>query len=105
MKQSTLEAKVRDSYRMGPVTAFSGREYIRDEWREVPPGSEPAALVHPLLEVREKESGEKIHVTSQDQLDTWQDDETVTAVTDEPEEDPEVKPKAKRARRSRKGEE
>lgn len=48
-----LEAKVKDSYTMGAVTAFSGREYVRSEWRLVPVGSEEAAQAHPLLDVRE----------------------------------------------------
>ncbi len=68
MSKPTLEAKVKDTYQMGPVVAFSGHEYIRAEWRDVPVGSEPAAIVHPLLDVREKESQEEIRVTSQDYL-------------------------------------
>lgn len=62
-----LEAKVKDSYTLGPVTAFSGHEYVRREWRPVPVGSEPAALVHPMLDVREI-GGEEIHVTAKDRL-------------------------------------
>jgi len=68
MSKPTLEAKVKDTYQMGPVVAFSGHEFIRNEWRDVPAGFGPAALVHPLLDVREKESQEEIHVTSQDYL-------------------------------------
>ena len=77
-----LEAKVKDSYNMGPVMAFSGREYVRSEWRAVPAGFEPAAIVHPLLDVREKD-GEEIKVTSQEYLDQAMA-ETVPVPADEP---------------------
>jgi len=65
--QSTLEAKVKDAYHMGPVIAFSGHEYVQSEWRPVPIGFEPAALAHPFLDVRDAESHE-IRVTAKDQL-------------------------------------
>ncbi len=99
----TLEAKVKDTYRMGPVIAFSGHEFVRSEWRPVPAGFEPAAIVHPLLDVREIE-GEEIRVTSQDYLDqVTADPESeipgVTMETAEPEEEPK-----KKARRPKKEE-
>lgn len=98
----TLEAKVRDSYNMGPVIAFSGHEYIRGEWRPVPSGFEPAALAHELLEVREAETQEEVHVTSQDQLAAWhaETEETVTAETPAEEPAPE-KPKRRSRRKSK----
>lgn len=45
-------ARVKQDYLSGSVTAFSGREYIRSEWREVPAGFEKQAADHPLLEVQ-----------------------------------------------------
>jgi hypothetical protein len=48
-----LEAKVKDELNIGPVAAFSGREYIRKEWRPVPVGCEAEALRHTMLDVRE----------------------------------------------------
>ena len=45
-------ARVKQDYAAGPVMAFSGREYVRSEWREVPPGFEEQAKNHPLLETQ-----------------------------------------------------
>lgn len=45
-------ARVKQDYLAGSVTAFSGREYIRSEWREVPAGFEEQAKSHPLLETQ-----------------------------------------------------
>jgi hypothetical protein len=45
-------ARVKQDYLAGAVTAFSGREYIRSEWREVPAGFEEQAKNHPLLETQ-----------------------------------------------------
>ena len=39
------------NYPSGPVVAFSGVEYVKYEWRDVPPDSEIAAELHPFLEV------------------------------------------------------
>lgn len=109
MSKPTLEAKVKDTYRMGPVIAFSGHEFVRNEWRDVPVGFGPAALAHPLLDVREKESQEEIRVTSQDHLAgtpgtadetaaseprTVLDDQAVTAVTEPTSSDPAAEPSA-----------
>jgi hypothetical protein len=45
-------ARVRQDYAAGAVMAFSGREYVRSEWREVPAGFEEQAKNHELLEVQ-----------------------------------------------------
>jgi len=45
-------ARVKQDYLSGSVTAFSGYEYIRSEWREVPIGFEEQAKNHPLLEIQ-----------------------------------------------------
>lgn len=39
------------NYPSGPVVAFSGVEYVKYEWRDVPPGFESQAESHPYLEV------------------------------------------------------
>jgi hypothetical protein len=45
-------ARVKQDYAAGPVIAFSGREYVRGEWREVPAGFEEQAKNHPLLDTQ-----------------------------------------------------
>jgi len=45
-------ARVKQDYAAGPVMAFSGREYVRSEWREVPAGFEDQAKNHPLLDTQ-----------------------------------------------------
>ena len=45
-------ARVKQDYTAGPVRAFSGREYVRTEWREVPAGFEEEARTHPLLDTQ-----------------------------------------------------
>jgi len=45
-------ARVKQDYAAGPVMAFSGREYVRSEWREVPAGFEAQAQEHPLLDTQ-----------------------------------------------------
>lgn len=48
-----MKAKVRQESRYGIITAFSGVEFIKSEWREVPSGKEDEARAHPLLLVQE----------------------------------------------------
>lgn len=64
-KKSGLEARVKSNYAYGNVIAFSGLEYTKKEWRQVPPGFENQAIVHPLLDVRNAETEKPIEVTSQ----------------------------------------
>ena len=45
-------ARVKQAYLAGSVIAFSGREYIRSEWRAVPEGFEEQAKTHPLLDTQ-----------------------------------------------------
>ncbi len=45
-------ARVKQNYTAGSVIAFSGREYIRAEWREVPAGFEEQAKKHELLDTQ-----------------------------------------------------
>jgi hypothetical protein len=49
-----MKAKSNQSY---PVQAFSGREYVRYEWRDVPTGLEEQARGNPYLELLEDENG------------------------------------------------
>lgn len=95
-----LEAKVKDNYALGPVIAFSGHEFIRGEWRPVPEGFEPAAVVHPLLDTREAQTREEIHVTAKDQLAAWQaegaEEAAVATVTEPEEEEPKTKRRSTR---------
>lgn len=46
-----MKARVKPDYRYAVVTAFTGHEYIKAEWRDVPAGKECEALRHPHLEI------------------------------------------------------
>lgn len=48
-----MEARVKQSSRYGTITAFSGSEYVKYEWRIVPAGKEEEAAQHPSLEVKQ----------------------------------------------------
>jgi len=52
-KATTLEARVKDEYRLPSVAAFGGREYVKGAWRLVPPEQADSAGAHPFLDVRE----------------------------------------------------
>lgn len=67
-RKSGLQAKVKDNYMLGNVTAFSGLEYVKGEWREVPPGYEDQVLVHPYLDVRNAETEEEITIKTKEVL-------------------------------------
>jgi len=45
-------AKVIDSHRWKTVTAFGSQEFVKNEWRAVPKGSEKEAKAHPFLEIK-----------------------------------------------------
>ena len=51
------------NYPSGPVVAFGGVEYVKYEWRDVPPDSEIAAELHPFLEVEKPKPTPKKTVT------------------------------------------
>ena len=53
LKGMLMLAKVKQESRYGIITAFSGVEFIKTEWREVPAGKEDEARAHPLLLVQE----------------------------------------------------
>ena len=101
--KNKLEAKVKDSYNMGPIVAFSGYEYIRNEWRLVPAGFEPAAIVHPMLDVRDAETEKEIRVTAQDKLAEMIEHPVSVETPEEPVEvkEEEPKPAKRRSRRSK----
>ena len=61
-----LEARVISSYNAGAVQAFSGREYIRTEWRLVPPGFEDEAKQNQLLETRPYVEGAAVELIMPD---------------------------------------
>lgn len=48
-----MEARVKPNYRWKTVTAFSGREYVKSEFRLVPQDCEAQARANGSLEVRE----------------------------------------------------
>ena len=47
--------KAKANYPAGPVTAFSGLEFVKYEWRDVPVGFETQAEQHPYLEIKQVE--------------------------------------------------
>lgn len=49
-----MEAKVKDSSRYRSIIAFSGREFVKGEWRSVPAGCEAEAMRNGYLETQEK---------------------------------------------------
>lgn len=49
-----MEAKVKQESRWGSITAFSGCEFVKSEWRAVPAGCEAEAMRNEYLETREK---------------------------------------------------
>jgi len=51
-----LQAKVKEDYKFPTVRAFTGREYVKDYWRDVPLGVDDEAKRHPYLEIREMET-------------------------------------------------
>ena len=48
-----MQAKVKKDYRYPAVTAFSGLEYVKFEFRAVPAFAEDEAKRHPALEIQE----------------------------------------------------
>lgn len=48
-----LEARVKQDFWMPSVRAFSGMEFVKSEWRLVPPEFTEAARKNEMLEVRE----------------------------------------------------
>jgi hypothetical protein len=49
-----MEARVKSSHRWNTVIAFSGSEFVKGEWRQVPAGLEDAAQAPPFLDTREQ---------------------------------------------------
>jgi hypothetical protein len=55
-----MQARVKPDHRYAVLIAFTGREFVKSEWRPVPVGMEREAQQHPWLETKtepEKQSG------------------------------------------------
>jgi len=77
-------ARVKQDYLAGSVAAFSGREYVRSEWREVPAGFEKQAETHPFLDTQPSTKEIRAGSSGKPGLGTPTPEEpTVTAVTEE----------------------
>jgi len=74
-----IEAQVKKDARWSIITACSGREFIKDEFRIVPAGMEAEAKANPFLETRAVKAPAKATAKS-------------TAKTKEPEPKAEVAP-------------
>jgi hypothetical protein len=48
-----MQARVKSEHRWNIVKAFSGLEFVKSEYRDVPPQLEEEAQAHPFLETRE----------------------------------------------------
>jgi hypothetical protein len=46
-----MNARVKQDYRWNAITAFSGIEFVKGEYRQVPAGSEAEATAHDALEI------------------------------------------------------
>lgn len=55
-----MQARVKQNSRYGSITAFSGIEYVKHEFRSVPKSMEDQARVHDLLEVREGKAEKEV---------------------------------------------
>lgn len=51
-----MNARVKQDYRWNAVTAFSGFEFVKGEYRLVPAGAEAEAIAHDALEIEVIES-------------------------------------------------
>ena len=47
-----MKARVSESCKWHVVTAFAGREYVKNEWRDVPSTARKQAELHPFLEIK-----------------------------------------------------
>ena len=61
-----MEAMVRADARWSNITACGGREFIKSEWRGVPPGMEAEAQRNEYLAVREPDAAEPALILSED---------------------------------------
>lgn len=67
IQKNGLEARVKANYALGTnIIAFSGLEFTKKEWRQVPAGRENEALVHPYLDLRDAETQEEIEISSKE---------------------------------------
>lgn len=67
-----MQARVKQDHRWKSVVAFSGHEFIKGEWREVPVGCELEAERHPFLEIKLvelAESGVEPEIPHRDHID------------------------------------
>lgn len=55
-----MQARVKQSSRYGSITAFSGIEFVKHEYRKVPTQYEAQAKTHELLEIREGSAEKEI---------------------------------------------
>lgn len=55
-----MQAKIKQSSRYGTASLFSGREFVKFEWRVVPPEFEEQARQVDILEIQEGESEKKV---------------------------------------------
>lgn len=64
-----MEAKVRSTYRWSTLIAFSGKEFVKSEFRFVPKEYEAQAKAHEGLEVREAVEPELVQPIQESVLD------------------------------------
>ncbi len=66
-----MDARVSQSSRYGNITAFSGREYVKYEWRAVPAGFEAEAERNPYLEIKPEEFTHVVVVSDESETSVY----------------------------------
>lgn len=101
-------ARVKPKHSQSVINAFEGREYIKAEWRVIPPGKEKEARLHPFLDVK-MESDSEVEPDLLAEESTKQEEAKIQEEGSKEETDPESEPEevkeegSKKSPRSRKG--
>lgn len=99
-----MNARVKQSSRYGTMTAFTGFEFVKYEWRPVPAGCEDEARKHLYLDVDEgKNEVEAVVVeNATPSLEEMQGIAGIVEPEPEPEPETESEPEKEKEQRSRK---
>lgn len=84
-----MQARVKKDSRYGSITAFSGLEFVKTEWRPVPVGKEKEAERNPYLELDRPEPEAVKEPEQQPSLEEMQ------GIKEEPEPEAEVTEESK----------
>jgi hypothetical protein len=76
-----MQARVKQDFRWKTLIALGGVEFVKNEWRTVPPGKEKEAQAHPFLEI------EAVKPDAETLLDRMVAETVVNAVFAKPDEE------------------